>query len=57
MSQRAAKMLKDDMEALGPMRLSDVDEAQNKLVMTAKALADSGEIIVQKGDSEEEMIY
>lgn len=57
MSQRAAKMLKDDMESLGPMRLSDVDEAQNKLVMTAKALADSGEIVVQKGDSEEEMIY
>jgi len=57
MSQRAAKMLKDDMESLGPMRLSDVDEAQNKLVMTAKALADSGEIVVQKGDNEEEMIY
>ena len=57
MSQRAAKMLKDDMESLGPMRLSDVDEAQNKLVMTAKALADAGEIVVQKGDNEEEMIY
>ena len=57
MSQRAAKMLKDDMESLGPMRLSDVDEAQNKLVMTAKALADAGEIVVQKGENEEEMIY
>ncbi len=57
MSQRAAKLLKDDMEALGPMRLSEVDEAQNKLVATAKALADSGEIIVQKGDNDEEMIY
>lgn len=57
MSQRAAKMLKDDMETLGPMRLSDVDEAQNKLVLTAKVLADSGEIVVQKGENEEEMIY
>ncbi|MEP2942872.1 MAG: flagellar motor switch protein FliG [Hyphomicrobiales bacterium] len=57
MSQRAVKLLKDDMEALGPMRLSDVDEAQNKLVATAKALADAGEIIVQKGENEEEMIY
>lgn len=57
MSQRAAKMLKEDMEALGPMRLSDVDEAQNKLVGIAKALADAGEIVVQKGDNEEEMIY
>ncbi|MEM8795145.1 MAG: flagellar motor switch protein FliG, partial [Pseudomonadota bacterium] len=57
MSQRAAKLLQDDMEALGPMRLSDVDEAQNKLVNAAKDLADKGEIIVQKGDNDEEMIY
>lgn len=57
MSQRAVKLLKDDMEALGPMRLSDVDEAQNKLVATAKALADAGEIVVQKNEDEEEMIY
>lgn len=57
MSQRAAKLMKDDMEALGPMRLSDVDEAQNKLVGTAKTLADAGEIVVQKGENEEEMIY
>lgn len=57
MSQRAAKLLKEDMEALGPMRLSDVDEAQNKLVARAKRLADAGEIIVQKGQNEEEMIY
>lgn len=57
MSQRAVKLLKDDMEALGPMRLADVDEAQNKLVATAKRLADAGEIVVQKGDNEEEMIY
>jgi len=57
MSQRAAKLLKDDMEALGPMRLSEVDEAQNKLVAIAKRLADAGEIIVQKGGNEEEMIY
>lgn len=57
MSQRAVKLLKDDMEALGPMRLTDVDEAQNKLVATAKRLADAGEIVVQKGENEEEMIY
>ncbi|MEM8838524.1 MAG: flagellar motor switch protein FliG, partial [Pseudomonadota bacterium] len=57
MSQRAAKLLQDDMEALGPMRLSDVDEAQNKLVNAAKDLAEKGEIIVQKGDNDEEMIY
>lgn len=57
MSQRAVKFLKDDMEALGPMRLTDVDEAQNKLVATAKRLADAGEIVVQKGENEEEMIY
>lgn len=57
MSARAAKLLQEDMEAMGPMRLSDVDEAQNKLVTTAKDMAERGDIIVQKGDSAEEMIY
>ena len=55
MSARAAKMAKDDMEAMGPVRLSDVDEAQSQMVNTAKDLAAKGEIQINKG-SEEEMI-
>jgi flagellar motor switch protein FliG len=59
MSERASKILKEDMESLGPVRISDVDEAQLALVQTAKQLADSGEIIIPEGgdDEEEQMIY
>jgi flagellar motor switch protein FliG len=56
MSQRAGKMLKDDMEAMGPVRLKDVDEAQGRMVNTAKDLAARGEIIIAKSKADEEMI-
>ena len=57
MSSRAAKMLTDDMEALGPVRLRDVDEAQATLVNMAKDLAAKGEITISKGKAEEELVY
>jgi flagellar motor switch protein FliG len=57
MSSRAAKMLTDDMEALGPVRLRDVDEAQSTLVNMAKDLAAKGEITITKGSGEEELVY
>jgi flagellar motor switch protein FliG len=57
MSSRAAKMLLDDMQALGPVRLRDVDEAQGLLVNLAKDLAAKGEIIISKSRGEEELIY
>ncbi len=56
MSARAAKMAKDDMEAMGPVRLSNVDEAQAKMVNMAKDMAARGEIIISKGAGDEEMI-
>ena len=56
MSARAGKMLKDDMEAMGPVRLKDVDEAQGRMVATAKDLAAKGEIVIAKGRTDEEMI-
>jgi flagellar motor switch protein FliG len=56
MSARAGKMLKDDMEAMGPVRLKDVDEAQGRMVSTAKDLAAKGEIVITKGKADEEMI-
>ncbi len=56
MSARAAKMAKDDMEAMGPVRLSDVDEAQGRMVNAAKDMAARGEIIISKGSSDEEMV-
>src|ERR1051325_5900461 len=52
MSTRAAKMLMDDMQAMGPVRLRDVDEAQVLLVNLAKDLAAKGEIIISKSRDE-----
>jgi flagellar motor switch protein FliG len=57
MSQRAAKMLADDMKAMGPVRLRNVDEAQMMLVNLAKNLAAEGEIMISKSRGDEELIY
>jgi len=57
MSSRAAKMLVDDMQALGPVRLRDVDEAQTLLVNIAKDLAAKGEILIAKSRGDDELIY
>src|SRR5436190_5112818 len=57
MSTRAAKMLLDDMQALGPVRLRDVDEAQGQLVNLAKDLAAKGEILISKSRGDEELVY
>ncbi|MBE9607641.1 flagellar motor switch protein FliG [Acetobacteraceae bacterium H6797] len=56
MSDRAAKMLKDDMEGLGPVKLRDVDEAQAGIVAMAKDLAAQGQIALSDG-RDEEMVY
>ncbi len=57
MSERAAKILKEDMEAMGPVRLRDVDEAQMELVQTAKGLAETGEIVLSDNKGDDELIY
>jgi flagellar motor switch protein FliG len=56
MSARAGKLLKDDMETMGPVRLKDVDEAQGRMVSTAKDMAARGEIVINKGKADEQMI-
>ncbi len=57
MSSRAGKMLLDDMAALGPVRLRDVDEAQALMVNLAKDLAARGEITLTKNRADDEMVY
>ena len=57
MSTRAAKMLLDDMGAMGPVRLRDVDESQGQLVNLAKDLAAKGEIMIAKNRADEELVY
>ena len=57
MSERAAKILREDMAAMGPVRLKDVEEAQQMMVNMAKDLAAKGEIMLADGGAEDELIY
>ena len=58
MSTRAGKLLAEEMESMGPVRLRDVDEAQALMVNLAKDLAAKGEIVIAKGHSaDDELIY
>ena len=57
MSERAGKLLKEDIATLGPVRLRDVEEAQASLVGVAKDLAAKGEIIIAKDNEEDELVY
>jgi flagellar motor switch protein FliG len=56
MSERAAKMMQEDMEAMGPVRLKEVEEAQGNVVQTAKTLADAGEIVIS-GGADDELVF
>ena len=53
LSERAAKLLRDEIAALGPIRLRDVDEAQNRIVLLAKDLAAQGEIELNERQDEQ----
>jgi len=57
MSERAGKILKEDMQAMGPVRLKDVEEAQGNLVALAKELAARGEIVISDGSAEDQLVY
>jgi flagellar motor switch protein FliG len=56
MSKRAAKMLEEEISALGPMRLRQVDEAQQKIVALARELERKGDITIPKGSGADEVI-
>jgi flagellar motor switch protein FliG len=53
MSKRAASMLKEDMEFMGPVRLKDVEEAQQKIVSIIRHLEDTGEIVIARAGEDE----
>ena len=53
MSKRAASMLKEDMEFMGPVRLKDVEEAQQKIVSIIRRLEDSGDIVIARSGEDE----
>jgi flagellar motor switch protein FliG len=53
MSSRLADMIKEDMEYMGPVRVKDVEEAQQKIVNVIRKLEDSGEIVISRGGGDE----
>jgi len=57
MSERAAKIMREDMENMGPVRLKDVDEAQAEIVNIAKDLAAKGEIMLADNKGDDELVY
>jgi flagellar motor switch protein FliG len=57
MSERASKIMREDMDAMGPVRLKDVDQAQMAMVQVAKDLAAKGEIMLAGSNDDDELIY
>ena len=53
LSKRLAVMIKEDMEYMGPVRMKDVEEAQQKIVNIIRKLEDSGEIVIARGGGDE----
>ena len=57
LTERAAKLMREDMEGMGPVRARECEEAQTNLVRLAKSLADRGEIVLVDPKSDDAMIY
>ncbi|AMO72610.1 flagellar motor switch protein FliG [Sphingorhabdus sp. M41] len=57
LTDRAAKLLRDEMESMGPVRARECDEAQSELIRLAKNLADRGEIVLVDPKSDDAMVY
>jgi flagellar motor switch protein FliG len=55
MSKRAGTLLREDMEYMGPVRLKDVEEAQQKIVSIIRKLEEQGEVVIARA-GEEEMV-
>lgn len=56
LSKRLQEMITDDLEVMGPMKMRDVEDAQQKIVNTVRALEESGEIIVSRGDGSDVLL-
>jgi flagellar motor switch protein FliG len=57
MSERAAKILREDIEAMGPVKVRDVEDAQMHVVRVAKDLSDKGEIDISDSKGGDELVY
>ena len=56
LSERAADMIKEDLEAMGPTRLADVEKAQQSILRAAKKLEAEGKIVIGKGDGGDQFV-
>jgi flagellar motor switch protein FliG len=56
MSERAAKLVKEDMQFMGPVRVTDVEQAQQKIVDVVRRLEDSGDIVIEGRGGDKEML-
>ena len=56
LSKRLAAMIKEDMEFMGPVRMKDVEEAQQKIVNVIRKLEDNSEIVISRGGGDEIVI-
>jgi flagellar motor switch protein FliG len=56
MSERVRSFIEEEMEFLGPMRLSEVEEIQLRVVQQARQLEDQGQITITRGDASEEFV-
>ena len=56
LSQRAAQLLREDLESMGPAKLSDVEGAQQEIVNTARRLEQEGKILIARGGSEDALV-
>ncbi|MCX4267419.1 MAG: flagellar motor switch protein FliG [Lachnospiraceae bacterium] len=56
LSKRLATMIQEDMDFMGPVRMKDVEEAQQKIVNVIRKLEDAGEIVIARGDGGDELI-
>lgn len=57
MSERAVKIMEEDMEALGAVRKKEVSEARSSVMDTAKSLSESGELVLPGGGEDDELMY
>ena len=56
MSTRAGDMLREEIEFMGPVRIRDVEEAQQKVVGVIRALEEKGEIVISRGKGDEMIV-
>lgn len=57
LSKRLAAMIKEDMDFMGPVRMKDVEEAQQKIVAVIRRLEDSGDIVISRGGGDDIVVY